>query len=208
MNNQNVVYISSGSKVYRSDDKGATWTNVTYNLPNVNIIRIIHDVHSTDESVYVGSAKGVYYKNDTMTSWLNYSYGLPTIADITDFMIYNDGTAASVLRVSYYGRGVWETPLNTLPVLVSEAFSLTDILSVYPNPAKDNVEISFNAGNRNRDFLLEIKNLIGQIVYSEKINSFSGNYYKNIDISNFTNGMYIILLSDENQTVGKKVLIY
>ncbi len=127
-NNINVVYLSSGSRVYRSDDKGVTWTNVSYNLPTVNIIRIIHDAYSTDESVYVGTAKGVYYKNNSMVSWLNYSNGLPTIADITDFMIYNDGTSASVLRVSYYGRGVWESPLNTTQLPVASFSSSQNIL--------------------------------------------------------------------------------
>ena len=27
--------------------------------------------------------------------------------------LYNPGTAASLLRVAYYGRGVWELPINT-----------------------------------------------------------------------------------------------
>jgi hypothetical protein len=47
-----------------------------------------------------------------MSKWQNYSRGLPTIASINEFMIYNDSTANSVLRVAYWGRGVWETPLS------------------------------------------------------------------------------------------------
>lgn len=111
--NSNVVYISCGSKVYRSADKGATWTNVSSNLPAVNIIKIYHDEFSTNEAIYVCSAKAVYYKDAGMTNWTNISYNLPTVADIRDLMIYNPGTAASLLRVAYYGRGVWELPLNT-----------------------------------------------------------------------------------------------
>jgi photosystem II stability/assembly factor-like uncharacterized protein len=205
-NNMNVVYLSSGSKVYRSDDKGVTWTNVSYNLPNINIRQIIHDVYSTDESVYVGTAKGVYYKNSTMTSWLNYSNGLPTIADITDFMIYNDGTSASVLRVSYYGRGVWESPLNT-PVAIEEIAGNSNDLSVYPNPANDFLDISFNAGDKKQDFVLEIKNLLGQSVYSEKVKSFSGKWNTKLDISKLSKGMYLVLFSGGNQTAGKKIMI-
>ncbi|CAN5403603.1 hypothetical protein BH11BAC2_BH11BAC2_14790 [soil metagenome] len=108
----NVVYLTCGHHVYRSNDKGATWANQTYNLPTINIIKIHHDKFSTDESVYIASALGVWYKNKFMNGWLNYSAGLPTIAGITDFMIFNDGTSTSKLRVSYYGRGVWESPLN------------------------------------------------------------------------------------------------
>ncbi len=111
--NSNVVYISCGNKIYRSPDKGATWVNLTSNLPTVNIIKIYHDEFNTNEAIYVCSAKGVYYKDASATNWTNISYNLPTICDIQDFMIYNPGTAASLLRVAYYGRGVWELPINT-----------------------------------------------------------------------------------------------
>ncbi len=110
--NSNVVYISCGNKVYRSINKGANWTNITSNLPAINIIKIYYDEYSTNETIYVCSAKGVYYKDASMTNWVNITYNLPTIADIQDFMIYNPGTAGSLLRVAYYGRGVWELPLN------------------------------------------------------------------------------------------------
>ena len=110
----NIVYMSCGSKIYRSINKGATWTNVTTNLPTgVNIIKIYHDIYSTNEAMYVGTAKGVYYKDLSSTLWTNISYNLPTVSDIQDFMLYNPGTAASLLRVAYYGRGVWELPINT-----------------------------------------------------------------------------------------------
>jgi PKD repeat protein/photosystem II stability/assembly factor-like uncharacterized protein len=112
--NPNIVYMSCGSKIYRSANKGATWTNVTSTLPvGVNIIKIYHDEYTTDESIYLCTAKGVYYKNISSGSWTNISSNLPTVADIQDFMFYNLGSAASLLRVSYYGRGVWELPINT-----------------------------------------------------------------------------------------------
>lgn len=111
--NSNVVYMSCGNKVYRSADKGATWANVTSNLPTVNIIKIYHDEFSTNETIYVCTAKAVYYKDASMTNWTNISYNLPTVADIHDLMFYNPGNAASLLRVAYYGRGVWELPINT-----------------------------------------------------------------------------------------------
>ena len=111
--NSNVVYISCGSRVYRSANRGATWTNVSSNLPLVNILKIYHDEFSSNETIYVCSANAVYYKDASMTNWINISYNLPSIASIRDFMLYNPGTAASLLRVAYYGRGVWELPINT-----------------------------------------------------------------------------------------------
>lgn len=117
-NNPNVVYITCGSKVYRSSNQGTSWTNITSNLPNINILKIFHDNYSTNESVYVGTARGVYYKNDTMNTWANYSQNLPSISDIQDFMMINDGSPNTRLRVAYYGRGVWESDMvqpNKIP---------------------------------------------------------------------------------------------
>lgn len=111
--NTNIVYIACGQKVYRSADKGATWTSVSGGLLPVNIISILNDPFSSDESMYLATALGVYYKNSTMTNWLNYSKGLPTISNITDLAIYSDGTSNSVIRVAFFGRGVWQSPLYT-----------------------------------------------------------------------------------------------
>ena len=104
--------------MYRSANQGATWTDITYNLPATNIMKIYHDDFSTDETVYLCTGNRVYMKNNAAIIWTEITGNLPSIANITDFMIYNPGTVASKLRVSYYGRGVWEYTMhpNYLPI--------------------------------------------------------------------------------------------
>jgi photosystem II stability/assembly factor-like uncharacterized protein len=110
--NSNIVYLTCGARAYRSQDKGATWTDITSGLPgNVNINKILHDNYTNDESVYVGMVNGVYYRNSSMTDWIRYSKGLPTVAGINELMLFNDGTTNSEIRVAYYGRGVWGSSL-------------------------------------------------------------------------------------------------
>ena len=120
-NDPNVVYLSCNTRIYRSADKGANWSDVSGTfLPDVGgVFKIIHDAYSNDESIYIGSTiNAVYYKNITMTEWTNYSTGLPTIANISNLTIYNDGTSNSELRVATTGRGVWSSGLfGKLPVL-------------------------------------------------------------------------------------------
>lgn len=112
--NSNVVIVSCGNTIYRSTNKGQTFTNYNTGITGgLNIIAIYHDEFSNDESVYACTAKKVYYRNSSLASWQNITYNLPTIADMNDFMFFNSGTAASTLRVGYYGRGVWELPINT-----------------------------------------------------------------------------------------------
>lgn len=140
--NSNIVYLSCGNTVYRSTNKGQTFTNYNTGITGgINIIGLYHDEFSTNESIYACTAKGVYYRNSTMSSWQNITYNLPSIADIAEFMFYNDGTSASVLKVGYYGRGVWELPINTsLPP--SPNFTVNK-QTICPNTTVNFLDLSF-----------------------------------------------------------------
>ena len=116
--NPNVVYITCNTKVYRSADNGATWTNITYNLPSVNHVRVLADEYfSTGELVFIASNNTVYYKTAGQTSWTIYDLHLPSRTSVIDLSIYNDSTINSSLRVATYGRGMWETPISNLHAL-------------------------------------------------------------------------------------------
>ena len=111
----NTVYITCNTKVYRSTDNGANWTNITYNLPSVNHVQIIADeFFSTNEMVFIASNNTVYYKLANALSWTIYNLNLPSRTSIVDMSIFNDSTSNTVLRVSTYGRGMWETPISNL----------------------------------------------------------------------------------------------
>lgn len=116
----NTLYITANTRVYRSTDNGANWTNITYNLPSVNHTRIIADeYYSQNELVFIASNNTVYYKTSAATTWTIFDANLPTRPTAIDLSIYNDSTANSVLRYASYGRGMWETPLATVRSLVA-----------------------------------------------------------------------------------------
>lgn len=110
--NANVVFLSCNDSVYRSVNQGASWTNITSNLPGLNILKVISDGYSPTQRLFVCEGNYVYYKDSTTTTWTN-TTGLPTIMQIDDFMIFNDSSSASLLRLSTYGRGVWESSINS-----------------------------------------------------------------------------------------------
>jgi PKD repeat protein len=53
----------------------------------------------------------------------------PLVAGIQGLDIYNDGSPNSVLRVQYYGRGMWQAPVNTQRKLLAANFG-SDITGV------------------------------------------------------------------------------
>jgi len=104
----NTVYITAGNAVYKSLNKGLTWTNISLNLPAVHMNSIAYYKNDL-EGLYIGTDAGVYYKNASMTAWVAFNIGLPANAKITEVEIYydNDSVSSDVIRGCTYGRGLW-----------------------------------------------------------------------------------------------------
>lgn len=106
------IWFSAGGyndtlKVYRSNNKGNNWINMSAGLPNIPILCIAFQKNGAPGSVYVGTDIGVFYRDDNLGQWIPYSNGLP-IVPVTDIR-FNDGI--SRIRIATYGRGIWESPM-------------------------------------------------------------------------------------------------
>lgn len=148
----NIVYATAGSKVYKSTDKGVSWTDISGTLPNININTIVYRKNSNEE-LYIGTKSGVYMKNAGMSDWIDFSTGLPVI-DVRELEIYYDteGTQDR-LKAATYGRGLWQSDLGETGVLnpthfTAEASSSTQVdLSWVPNPSGNNVMLAYNTSS-------------------------------------------------------------
>ena len=108
---ENIVYATAGQKVYKSTDKGMTWTNISGTLPAINLNCIVYD-KNTNEGLYVGNKTGVFYKDASMSDWNSFNNGLPTV-DVRELEIYYDPVNAgnNLLKAATYGRGLWQSDL-------------------------------------------------------------------------------------------------
>lgn len=143
----NTLWISfggytSGSKVYKSTDGGASWTNISAGLPNLPVMCIEYDKEYTDVDVlFAGTDVGVYLK-DGNQDWAPFSTGLPNVV-VTELEIaYGSGMWADRLRAGTYGRGLWETDLpSALPVELA-SFSSTvngnDVTLIWSTAIEEN----------------------------------------------------------------------
>ena len=81
--NPNIIYFSDNANIFKTDDGGINWLNVTSSLPNKTITAIV--IHPIDEnrvwltfSGYSNNEK-VYFSDNGGSSWINISGTLPNV---------------------------------------------------------------------------------------------------------------------------------
>jgi hypothetical protein len=109
---RNIIYMTIGNKVYKSENLGDDWMDITLNLPNLPVNDIAYD-RSSNEGLYLGTDAGVYYKDATMSEWTLYGVDLPASVEVSELEIYygREKRDECKLRASTYGRGMWEIDL-------------------------------------------------------------------------------------------------
>jgi len=78
--------------------------------------------------------------------------------------------------------------------------------SLFPNPAENNVKISFNV-NTLQNIQLSLIDVVGNSIYTENISNFIGVYDKTIDLSGFAEGLYVVRIKTDLGTYNKKLVI-
>ncbi len=99
----------AGHKVLHTNDNGNNWSNVSGSLPNIpiNCIAFADNNGNPANAIYVGTDIGVFYRDADLGDWVPFSNGLPVV-EVTDIEVVKN---ANLLRVSTFGRGIWESPL-------------------------------------------------------------------------------------------------
>ena len=181
---------NSTNKVYETNDAGVTWTNITgNNLPGLPVNCIVYQGNAKDD-LYIGTDIGVYHKDNTMSEWMPYNNGLPNVIVKELEIHYDEGT----ISAATYGRGVWESTLNTLSGVNTFNVNKLDF-TVYPNPADNQIIISTNTNNVE----LTIFNITGQKIITTTS--------KNVDISTLSKGYYIVSVKGGGENKRKKLII-
>jgi len=77
---------------------------------------------------------------------------------------------------------------------------------VYPNPANDFLNIEFESiGRQNID--VSLINVIGQKIFTETVNGFTGNYVRHISTNDLNKGIYFVEVKSQNGSRQMKIVI-
>ncbi|MEO6884569.1 MAG: T9SS type A sorting domain-containing protein, partial [Bacteroidia bacterium] len=84
--------------------------------------------------------------------------------------------------------------------------NLINSFNVFPNPNNGNFEVDFSVSNMD-NYTIEIHNAIGQLVYQEYLSNYTGKYAKQINLSNFGKGIYMLSLTNSHNQNIKKLIV-
>lgn len=82
---------------------------------------------------------------------------------------------------------------------------LTSSINVFPNPASDVVNVTFDADNA--DYTIAIVDLQGRVMSSQELTSLNGAQSIAFPVSNLAKGSYIVTISTNGVTTSKNVVI-
>ncbi len=183
--NPSRVYVTfsgyvSGQKVYMSNNAGASWTNISYALPNIPANCIAVD-STTPGALFIGTDIGVYYTDSShVGSWSQYSTGLPNvIVDDIDINFRN-----YKVRAATYGRSIWECNLVNpgYPLAVKPVAPI--VAELTPNPTHENWKLKFGS-QLPATYEVKVYDMMGRCLLTQKNNDL-------IDASKLAPGVYQI----------------
>jgi hypothetical protein len=107
-----------------------------------------------------------------------------------------------------YRSPVWDGPVTwTQPTSIRvEGGTAIANLDVYPNPSRDIFNVTFTSEDV-QDLEVRVMNVIGEVVYTENLNKFVGEYTKQIDLQSYTKGVYFLEITTDNGVVNKKLIL-
>ncbi|WP_147676431.1 T9SS type A sorting domain-containing protein [Algibacter pacificus] len=191
-----------GKKVFKSTDGGATWVNISGNLPNVIMKKILFRQGYTSEQLFVGTELGVYYTsyvNGASTVWEKLGDNLPNVI-VNDLKIsYVDNK----LFIGTYGRGMWSIDISNVTLGI-ENIKANDVLApkLYPNPVSNGtLHIKLPNDSDLSDYV--IYNVVGGFIQKGNLNLGENA----INVNHVSPGIYIVRMSSQDKTYTQKIIL-
>ncbi len=183
-----------------SKDFGKSWYQITdgYDSRENTTWKINYNANIIDnESQAVGVPEWFVNREINLLENENFAAG-DTI--LVRFRLFSDP----------YANG-WGWAIDNLRIQIPVSAPVTALspghILVYPNPFNDVVNISVQANKAIDKIDFEVFNMFGQKVYSAQNNNIFGEVLHKIDLGNYTEGMYFVLIKENGTQVYSKKII-
>ncbi len=131
-----ILWIAINNQIWKSNNGGTSWSNITGSLPNLSYNTIVADPLSNG-GLYAGGYAGIYYIDNSLSNWISFYDDFPDNVQVRELEIYHPqgNWQGSRIRAATYGRGLWESDLYDPGTLDPMAFmnisvDSTDICSL------------------------------------------------------------------------------
>ena len=204
--NVNVAYVTfSGHQedvflphIFRTEDQGATWSDISSNLPEAPINVVVIDP-ANNSVLYVGTDVGVFYTNDLGANWQPLGTGMP-FTPVHDLTLH---PPTRKLRAATHGRSFYEYDLSIFTHVTAPATPAPGAFVLhqnYPNPLSTNLPeaatiITFSLKEKG-NVRLEVFDLLGrQVALLVEGLLEEGTHRRVLHAKNLPNGNYFYKLT-------------
>ncbi|MEM6327622.1 MAG: glycosyl hydrolase [Bacteroidota bacterium] len=118
------------SRVYRTSDGGATWTDIASGLPDIPANDALYDP-ADPQRIFLATDVGTFWTRDSGATWDVLGGALPMVP-VTDLDLEGRSLVAAT-----YGRGMFRLDLDALVSTDTPPEAGALALTVSPNPARD-----------------------------------------------------------------------
>jgi photosystem II stability/assembly factor-like uncharacterized protein len=212
--NENIVYVTfNGLKwkdpqphVFRSTDKGTTWSDISSNLPDAPVDAFAVDPVEPSR-LYLGNDVGMYVSFNSGQSWWVLGEGLPVLP-IGDIEIH---PTTRELVAGTYGRSMYKIDLNLIPANIESSEPVVSGFHLeqnYPNPFNPSTKIKYTIA-QTTNVVLKVFDILGNeittLVNEEKP---AGNYGVDFKATDLASGIYLYkLIANEFSETKKMILL-
>nr|MBP7497904.1 T9SS type A sorting domain-containing protein [Bacteroidales bacterium] len=218
-----VIVVFSNYNVYSmfySEDRGKTWMKVAGNLeanmngsgagPSFRWVSIMP--FGKERAYFLGTSTGLYvtdklvnHTDSTSTIWTK--FGSEYIGNIVVNMI-KTRTTDNLVVVATHGNGVFSTNVtyDQIKGLCEHSRQNFGLLSLYPNPASEYVNIDIKLSDRAKADI-EIYSRSGELIskYSKYLEK--GNNKVSQVVNKFENGIYFVVVRYNNNCLSKAFVV-
>ncbi|MDX1470049.1 MAG: glycosyl hydrolase [Flavobacteriaceae bacterium] len=179
--------------VFKSDDYGKTWQNISSDIP-LSPVNVIVEDPENENVLYVGTDNGAYVSFDMGANWEAFSEGLPDVA-VHDIKIQE---REKDLLLGTHGRSIYLADIEPLQALTNANMSKDVVLfkvddvrhssrwgsswGQWSDAFEPSISIGYYLGKSSKNSI-QIKGESGLVLFSKEVEGDNGFNYESYDLS-------------------------